>query len=332
MPNWCENELTVTGPADVLQRFVEIAGSDAEPLRLGAFIPRPELLTRAGDAWHDWSLCHWGTKWDLGLGQVRRELQHDPDGQLHTATYRFDSAWSPPDSAIHTISMGLPELTLTLTYGEWGSDFVGQQTFSGGVLTEALSGTLSHLYTHDEDDDGDWPDVIELARSAPLDTTERSIGELSERIVASFGHDALLEHLTSRKLPATPSSVAAALGAPLSRDQIWQLACRLAVTEGGGPSLTLLRSHTDPFAVCAARLLTLVGAVLLPSMPSARLRDTDARQAQLERLRVAAEAHVDAGTAHRWLEMVEVLATDWEGTTEELFTAADHLYRPSATA
>ena len=40
MPNWCENKLTITGPADEVKKFREIA----EPLSMARLLPIPEEL------------------------------------------------------------------------------------------------------------------------------------------------------------------------------------------------------------------------------------------------------------------------------------------------
>ena len=117
MPNWCNNNLTLSheDPAmiqrayDALERgeFLQEFHPVPEDLqitagRLGDGEEQRELerkekanLEKYGHAnWYDWCVANWGTKWDVG-GDGQSDIH--PDGKiLHTY---FDSAWSPPVNA-----------------------------------------------------------------------------------------------------------------------------------------------------------------------------------------------------------------------------------------
>ena len=117
MPNWCNNNLTLTheDPAmikrayDALERqeFLSEFCPVPEELKITAgFIGDPveqaklEAQTRANvekygyGNWYDFCVGEWGTKWDVGE-QGASDIH--PDGRmLHTS---FDSAWSPPVNA-----------------------------------------------------------------------------------------------------------------------------------------------------------------------------------------------------------------------------------------
>jgi hypothetical protein len=117
MPNWCNNNLTLTheDPAMILRAKEALDRGEF----LQEFIPVPEDLKivagSVGDGdeqkelerktaenrekygygnWYDFCVGEWGTKWDVG-GDGQTDVH--PDGRmLHTT---FDSAWSPPVNA-----------------------------------------------------------------------------------------------------------------------------------------------------------------------------------------------------------------------------------------
>ena len=117
MPNWCNNNLTLTheDPAMILRAKEALDRGEF----LSEFIPVPQDLkdTVAGSMgedqreaheaqqkanrekygysnWYDFCVAEWGTKWDVG-GDGQTDIH--PDGKmLHTT---FDSAWSPPVNA-----------------------------------------------------------------------------------------------------------------------------------------------------------------------------------------------------------------------------------------
>ena len=117
MPNWCNNNLTLTheDPAMIQRAYDALERGEF----LNEFIPVPadlqitsgflgngdeqkELERKTAENrekygygnWYDYCVGEWGTKWDVG-GQGQSDIH--PDGKmLHTS---FDSAWSPPVNA-----------------------------------------------------------------------------------------------------------------------------------------------------------------------------------------------------------------------------------------
>ena len=140
MPNWCNNTLSLQheDPA-MIQRAV--AAFKAGTL-LNEFIPVPESLhitaspgttdaalktlyeanlAQHGYAnWYDYQVAHWGTKWDVG-GDDYGDAIVSQDGMSMTVS--FDSAWSPPCTAMETL-MGLG-FSAKLFYFEPGMCFAG---------------------------------------------------------------------------------------------------------------------------------------------------------------------------------------------------------------
>lgn len=93
MPNWCSNTLTLTheDPAQIARAAKAFkAGSLLQEL-----VPNP-----SGDWNYDWSVSHWGTKWDVG-GKDYPDPEISEDGRGMIVS--FDSAWSPPVEAYNSM-------------------------------------------------------------------------------------------------------------------------------------------------------------------------------------------------------------------------------------
>ena len=150
MPNWCNNNLTLTheDPAMILRAKEALDRGEF----LNEFIPIPadlkitsgflgdpaeqkELERQTAENvkkygygnWYDYCCGEWGTKWDVG-GDGQSDIH--PDGKmLHTS---FDSAWSPPTRAyekLEQLGFGVNAM-----YYEGGMGYAG--TYSDGVDEE----------------------------------------------------------------------------------------------------------------------------------------------------------------------------------------------------
>ena len=69
-------------------------------------------------AWWDWRVQHWGTKWDV-------EATLEDDTSEDYLEYYFDSAWSPPTEWLQKVAKDFPELEFRLHYEESGVGFTG---------------------------------------------------------------------------------------------------------------------------------------------------------------------------------------------------------------
>lgn len=141
MPNWCNNNLTLShkDPAmikraydalergEFLQEFIPVpeslkivAGSVGDPVeqaKLEADTQRNVEVHGYGN-WYDYCVNEWGTKWDVGE-QGCSDI-HPSGTQLHTY---FDSAWSPPINAYEKlVELGF---TVGAMYYEPGMCYAG---------------------------------------------------------------------------------------------------------------------------------------------------------------------------------------------------------------
>jgi hypothetical protein len=119
MPNWCNNGLVlshhnpamidrvIAGQKNLLQEFIPCPQdlTDTVSGSMGKDTPEQAALEAQQAAnikqhgfptWYEWSIHHWGTKWDIGADTCDRI-------DANTVRLSFDSAWSPPIEAYSTL-------------------------------------------------------------------------------------------------------------------------------------------------------------------------------------------------------------------------------------
>ena len=141
MPNWCDNSLTLThdDPAMIKRAIRAFENSSF----LNEFIPCPKELSETvsgsyGDkeeqalllakqegniknygyaTWYDFAIGEWGTKWDVGCGDINKIDKNN-------VKFYFQSAWSPPTEAYRKLEdLGF---SINAFYYEPGVMFAGQ--------------------------------------------------------------------------------------------------------------------------------------------------------------------------------------------------------------
>ena len=149
MPNWCNNSITITGPAEKILDIWSKA-QDPDSGLINAMVPMPAELegTTApsdGANWYAWRCENWGTKWDVDLDGLELESE---DGTA-TISGWFDSAWSPPTSAYETFCDENPDCSITAFYEEGGCCFVGKWDNESGddyhEYADATSETIGSM-------------------------------------------------------------------------------------------------------------------------------------------------------------------------------------------
>jgi hypothetical protein len=170
MPNWCNNNLTLTheDPAMIKRAYDALERGEF----LNEFIPVPadlqivagcvgdgdeqkELERKTAENvkkygygnWYDYCVGEWGTKWDVGQDGAS---DIHPDGKmLHTY---FDSAWAPPVNAYDKlVELGFG---VNAMYHEGGMGFAGIYDENGDqeINLEGLSA---------DDIERDYPEIDE---------------------------------------------------------------------------------------------------------------------------------------------------------------------------
>jgi len=138
MPNWCNNQVSITGPNSVINKIEKIVNEEKDTEGLLQFMyPMPqelkdttadgsenkEMIKKYGHSdWYGWATDNWGTKWDINefYGVDRQEISDDES----TISFAFQSAWAPPTGAYQEFVDKHP-VSLEAKYYEGGCDFMG---------------------------------------------------------------------------------------------------------------------------------------------------------------------------------------------------------------
>lgn len=168
MPNYCTNELRITGPKADLDQFRADAATfecawdpkdtttESFPclLNFQAGAPYPKEgesdfeLRSTDQAWYDWHIANWGTE----LNAVDVDINVTDLG----ITYKFNTAWAPPIPWLDHCTRRYPTLKFMLAFFAGGCDFCGIRVMKGEDT----------ILTHDTEawdstelvDDSDWFD------------------------------------------------------------------------------------------------------------------------------------------------------------------------------
>lgn len=154
MPNWCQNELVVRGPAETVAAFKDAAAGPESKLDFQKLRPMPEsedqqkeeskggpieMIDSAlrdaqkGDnsyespGWYHWRVANWGTKWNVG--EVVDVVEKSPT----EVSYRFDTAWTPPEPLVRFLAEKFNALSFELKYVERGAGFAGHLVLEAGA-------------------------------------------------------------------------------------------------------------------------------------------------------------------------------------------------------
>ena len=118
MPNWCMNNVTVTGPVEKIKALVDAIEKDK---LLNHLVPMEEN----DPDWYNKQINAWGTKWEVS------DVQFDVSEDGTEINMSFDSAWSPPVQAFNTWGEENPDCKFVLKYFEPGIGFAGVADWDG---------------------------------------------------------------------------------------------------------------------------------------------------------------------------------------------------------
>ena len=143
MPNYCNNNIRITGPNSVIDKIEKIVSkkTDDDNGLLNYFHPMPKELQNTtspsdnpdslenktrklefgADSWYDWRVKNWSTKWEITDTYGKPEVSNNGK----TISFGFDSAWAPPVGAYEEWLDKNPKFSIRATYHEPGCDFMG---------------------------------------------------------------------------------------------------------------------------------------------------------------------------------------------------------------
>lgn len=158
MPNWVYNNLSISGfPAvvkEVKQQLskkyitqhlnyltgdIEKVESDSPlsfwniiaPTDIDNYYDQKDKDQSHPNHWYKWNTANWGTKWDACEVEVVEE-------DIDFIAYKFNTAWSYPESALLLLSEQYPELEISLDWLE-EQGFGGTIEFTNGQSCEVSS-------------------------------------------------------------------------------------------------------------------------------------------------------------------------------------------------
>ncbi len=135
MPNWCQNNLTITGSEADIQAFKAKAvghspwlepEGDPDLLNFHSLVSVPDEVLKAGyqSAGYDWEQKNWGCKWGASGPGILDEWE----GHVE---YEFYTAWSPPIEFLKRVAVQWSSLQFVLAYEEPGMAYKGLAKFQG---------------------------------------------------------------------------------------------------------------------------------------------------------------------------------------------------------
>ena len=193
MPNYCTNNLTVTGDAKEIKRLHEAITAGElqahEHFRiLDNLFPTPKELkdTTKGyygegtekqikqeemnkanlkkfgsPDWYEWNCKNYGSKWsdfDGMFGQIS-------DNEINAT---FMSAWSPIGEGIRNVSKQFPTLDFVLSYDEGGMAFCGGYAFRNGEIFADIEGEYPSM-TKEQLENGEYDEFYEQVSQVTLE-------------------------------------------------------------------------------------------------------------------------------------------------------------------
>lgn len=173
MPNWCSNEVDITGDESTIIEIAEVMKTNSNGyFMMNDFIPMPEDLrdtTAPQDSpnWYDWANSNWGTKWDL-----------DEETTVYVGEKSiglgFSTAWSPNCDFWVAFSEKYPTVKISHKYYEEGVGFIGEAYYENGMFDDNCQDITSSMWERagavlDENGDVDWDlSDVNLFEAFPL--------------------------------------------------------------------------------------------------------------------------------------------------------------------
>lgn len=141
--HWVNNDLTITGPADLLELFL------ANKLKFQKFHPRPE------EEFHDWNIVHWGCRTDPDISELFLEGG--------TLCCKFKTAWMPPTAFLTYLTEFYDGLTIENRYHDEFYEFIGYSKSQEGITCNEYIEPCSYSLTALKDfaAKNSWVDLTE---------------------------------------------------------------------------------------------------------------------------------------------------------------------------
>lgn len=141
MPNWCSNQITISGDITKIVQALESIEYKQENNVFRTLIDVPDA-----EDWYNTNLQYLGTKWDVSYYECDPQ-EIDDNGLVLTP----NTAWSPPIEFCVNLAKKYG-VEVDMYYYEAGMDFCGKAYInSDGTYSEEDYGYMEGLYHFEED-------------------------------------------------------------------------------------------------------------------------------------------------------------------------------------
>ena len=183
MPNWCTNNMVVSGPENEVRSIADkLKTKDEDGKTTGQlrnFMPQPTDAAGELIGGCDWQYDNWGTKWGDCDTELCDETYDIPS--MSTISINYQTPWGPATGLIKEISRLHPSVTIDIEYEEMGMCFFGVEQyrngetiyehhqdydFSSGVITLPDGWTGKFDTDHDNPEQDPWTTLSETIWSA----------------------------------------------------------------------------------------------------------------------------------------------------------------------
>jgi len=191
MPNWCYNEMTITGKPKDIHKLIKQVKDDESVFSFEKVIPMPKSEK---DNWYKWRVANWGTKWNA-------DIQYETFDQWENGEVfiEFNTAWDTPMPIIKKLSEQNPKLTFSFRVHEESNAFWQTYTMRNGNSKDFAEGEFSTcaeynefgLTHHNCEICDEWVDECNNSNEnkfvcsscqAELDTTEAQLNEMESEL------------------------------------------------------------------------------------------------------------------------------------------------------
>lgn len=135
MPNWCINDIDISGPSEKIKELYE------KMIEQNSIF---DVLVPIGDWDYHKALDSWGTKWDANPV----DLDLYDNGDYSCISGQIETAWGPPIQVFDTYLANNEDVSVEVKYFEPGMQIVGQFIDGHDDYHEYDSYTADNLSDH----------------------------------------------------------------------------------------------------------------------------------------------------------------------------------------
>ena len=183
MPNWCDNTISISGPAEKVSQIYQQLITDENTGLCQVLYPAPEEMFTGNlgekerkecakkgiPNWYDWQTSNWGTKWDTADGDWQYEEAGDGEAIL---TGSFQTAWGPPIGVYEHCDEAHDDLYIEAMYYEPGCAFAGKWDSGNGDEHYSLEGTKKEIEDQLPEDLDEAFGITEYMEEEPEELSE----------------------------------------------------------------------------------------------------------------------------------------------------------------